>query len=690
MTEKEAKKRIEKLTAEIEDLRYRYHVLDDPAVTDAVYDSLSKELKTLEKNWPKLADPNSPIRKIGGEPLAKFEKVSHETRMLSLNDAFSEEEVKDWEDRLDKILPGGKKEYFAELKFDGLATSLIYEGGVFVRGATRGDGFVGEDITQNLRTISTIPLKLNLDLRHTERFPVYLKKILQKSLSKNKRIEIRGEALMSKKAFEELNRRQKERRETEFANPRNAAAGSLRQLDPKITASRKLNWHAYQIITDLGQTTHEEEHLICAMLGFSTDPRVRVCEKIGDVFRFREEIGKMRESLPFEIDGIVAQLNRTELFRRAGVVGKAPRGAVAFKFSAKQAATILENIRVQVGRQGNLTPVAELKPVNLSGVTVSRATLHNEEEIIRLGLKIGDTVVVQRAGDVIPQITEVLTRLRNGKEKSFRMPGNCPACGEKVVRQEIGQGEAGAALVCVNKNCPAKNFRAIGHLVNAFEIYSVGPKIIQRFKDEGLITDAADLFTLKTEDIASLERFGEQSAKNIVDSIQAHRRVPFNKFIYALGILHVGEETARDLAEYFGKLDKLEAVSLEDIQAVPNIGPIVAGSVHKYFADAANRRFIEKLIKNGVEVASGQRSAVSGKLIGKSFVITGTLQSMSREEAKEKIRSLGGKTSESVSRATSYLVAGEAPGSKLAKAESLRVKILDENNFLKLLGESSG
>lgn len=686
MNHNEAKIRAEKLRQEINDLRFRYHVLNDPAVTDEVYDSLTVELQKIETEFPNLITPDSPTLRIGGKALDKFQKVRHDSRMLSLNDAFSAEEVQQWEERISKLAPGKKWNYMVELKFDGLATSLIYKDGVFLRGATRGDGFVGEDITANLKTIRAIPLRLNLELTHVEKFPADLRSRLKEALKKTRHIEARGEALYSKTAFAALNRQQKKSRQAEFANPRNAAAGTLRQLDPQITASRKLSWHAYQLITDLGQRTHEEEHVICAMLGFPVDQNFVIAHTIQQISEFRDKVAKEREKLAFEIDGVVAQVNDRKIYEQLGVVGKAPRGAVAFKFAARRATTVIENIKIQVGRRGNLTPVAVMLPVDVGGVTVTHASLHNEDEIKRLGIKIGDTVVIQRAGDVIPQVVEVLIKLRTGREKDFKMPKNCPVCGQPATRQMISEGsQKGAAIVCVNRKCPAKNLRAIGHLVNAFEIYSVGPKIIERFKDEGLITDAADIFSLRKEDVQVLERFGEKSAENIIASIEEHKKVSFAKFIYGLGIPHVGEETAIDLAQHFGNLKKLQQAELVEIDAIPNIGGAVAGSVYDYFREKNNLAFIDQLLKNGVRIISQEARIKTGALTGRKVVVTGTLETLSREEAKEAVRAVGGDWVSSVSKNTDYVVVGSEPGSKVEKAKSLGVKILNEKEFLKLI-----
>ncbi len=683
----EVKNRILKLREEIEDLRYRYHVLDDPKVSDDVYDSLARELRLLEKQNPEFIEPDSPLNRVAGKPLDKFVKVKHDQRMLSLNDAFTEQEMREWGQRLKKLAAGKEFNYFAELKFDGLATSLIYEDCRFVRGSTRGDGFVGEDITQNLKTIHSIPLRLNWELKNTNNVPQALKSRLKEKLAKTKTIEVRGEALMGKKAFAILNKEQEKIGGVAFSNPRNAAAGSLRQLDPSIAASRKLSWHAYALVTDLGQTTHEEEHIICKALGFPVDEHSHEFQNLEQIFNYREEIITLRDKLPFEIDGIVVQVNEKEVFQKMGVVGKAPRGSIAFKFLAQKATTIVENIIVQVGRQGNLTPVAIMKPVEVGGVTVARASLHNIDEIKRLGIKIGDTVVIQRAGDVIPQVVEALPKLRSGKEKNFTMPKKCPVCASKVERQMISEGSTkGTATVCVNRNCPAKNLRAMTHFVNAFEIYTIGPKIIERFKDEGLISDAADIFSLKKEDIEPLERFGEKSADNIIRSIEDHRKISLAKFIYSLGILHVGEETAIDLAEHFGTIDKLKKASFEEIDSIPNIGGAVGKSVYDYFQDSHNLDFIAKLLKNGVTLqTTNYKQQTKGPLSGKKVVVTGSLETMSRDEAKEAVRNAGGDWVSSVSKNTDYVVVGEEPGSKADKARDLGVKILNEKEFLEIL-----
>ena len=677
-----AKQRAQKLRDEINDLRYRYHVLDDPAVTDEVYDSLTQELKAIEEQYPALLTSDSPTQRIGGEAVDKFRKVRHGSPMLSLGDAFSEAEMREWEERLQRLEPDRRWTYFCELKFDGLAISLVYERGVLRTAATRGDGATGEDVTQNIKTIRAVPLRLNLELRHTSSFSPALVRTVDRMLKKTPMIEVRGEALMSKEAFRRLNAEQEKKGGQIFANPRNGAAGAIRQLDPKISASRPLEWYAYQLVTDLGQSTHEEEHLICQMLGFKVHKESLAAKNLQEVFGFHDGVRKKREKLPFEVDGVVAQVNENPIKERFGVVGKAPRGAIAFKFPGKKATTSVEDIIVQVGRTGKLTPVALLKPVQVGGVTVGRATLHNLDEIERLGVKIGDTVVVKRAGDVIPDVEEVLIRLRTGKERIFHMPKTCPVCGGVVKRTE---GEVD--FYCMNPKCFVKTRRGIRHFTSrtAFDIEGAGPKIIEKFVDEGLITDASDLFDLKPGDIAALERFAEKSADNIHNAIQNSKEITLSRFIYALGIKHVGEQTAFDLAGHFGALDKLRRASLEELNAIENVGDVVAKSISEYFADRQNQKFVDRLLEKGIKIKSPIASRQSQKLKGLKIVVTGTLASMSREEAKRAVLENGGDWVSSVSKNTDYVVVGENPGSKLTTAEKLEVKIIDEKEFLRLL-----
>lgn len=571
MNKFEVKQRIEKLRAIVDRNRYAYHVLDKPLVSDAVDDSLKHELQTLEEQFPEFITSDSPTQRVGGEPLSKFAKVVHTQPMLSLTDVFSPKEAKQWEDRISKIVPSGwKKDYYAELKLDGLAVSLEYHNGVFVRGTTRGDGLIGEDVTENLKTIETIPLRLwqpelaLKELRNRYKQNKNFQPIDQKlsslfAIAKKAmkgRFEVRGEVYMLAKDLEKLNNERKKHNLPLFANPRNVAAGSIRQLDPKLTASRPLKFSAYDAITDLGQKTHEGAHLIALLLGLAVNLANRWCKNLDEVIAFHEHWSKHRDSLPYWIDGIVVVVNDLSVFRSMGVIGKSPRGMMAFKFSAEEATTRLVDIIVQVGRQGTLTPVAILEPVQVAGTTVSRATLHNENEIHRKDVRIGDTVIVQKAGDVIPEVVRSIKELRIGKEKQFHMPKSCPVCGKPVERVEIANGKnriAGAAHVCTNPKCPAKDRRRLYHFVgkHGFDMAGLGPKIINRLLDEGLIQDAADLFDLKEGDISYLERFAEKSSENLIKTIQEHKQVELWRFFHALGIRHVGEETARDLAKYF-------------------------------------------------------------------------------------------------------------------------------------------
>ena len=685
ISQKEAKERIERLKKIINHHRYLYHVLDRQEISEAALDSLKKELFDLEQKFPEFITPDSPTQRVGGKPLEKFAKVRHPLPMISLNDAFSQKDMEDWLERNSKLLEKEeieKLDYYCEPKLDGLAIELIYKDGILKTGSTRGDGIFGEDVTSNLKTIEAIPLKLR-DINEVcqELEKEELKEIAENIKEKGlKEVVVRGEVIVTKKEFEKVNREQEKKGLPTFANPRNMAAGSIRQLDPKITAQRKLDSNAYILITDFGQKTHQEAHKILKALGFKTNNKYnKYCKNLTEVFEYHDFWQKNRGKLPFEIDGVVVTINRNEIFEKLGVVGKAPRGAIAFKFPLKQSETIVEDIKIQVGRTGSLTPVAILKPVEVGGVTISRATLHNEDEIKRLGVKIGDTVIVGRAGDVIPDIIKVLPELRTGKEKEFKMPKKCPVCGTKIIRPE---GEVVSR--CPNPKCPAKQRRYFYFFVNAFNIIGLGPKIVDRLLDEGLISDAADLFLLKEGDLLPLERFAEKSAQNLVQAIQSKKRISLPNFIYALGIRNVGEETAQDLAEYFGSIEKLKKASLEELQKVMDIGPVVARSIYDWFREKKNLEFLEKIKKVGVEVFE-EKKPKRQPLGGKTFVLTGALETMSREAAKEKIRLLGGEISESVSKKTDYVVVGKEPGSKLERAKKLGVKTINEPEFLKLI-----
>ena len=672
MTGSQAKERIEKLIKLISKYRYHRLTLNKPLISDEAEDALKKELFDLEQKFPDLIRPDSPSQRIGGQPLEKFKKVSHPKPMLSFNDAFSMEDMVDWVNRLERILKGAVKNgYYVELKIDGLAIELVYKDGLLETGSTRGDGFIGEDITQNLKTVEAVPLALNANA---------LQSLGQ--VGRFQEVVVRGEVFIGKKDFAKLNKELDKKGQKIYANPRNLAAGSLRQLNPKIAAARDLDSFAYSLVTDFNQKTHEEEHSILESLGFRVNPHNRFVKDLEEIQKFRDYWDEHREKLPYEIDGVVVALNDNKIFGRLGVVGKAPRGAVAYKFSPKESTTKVKDIIVSVGRTGALTPIAVLEPVEIGGVTVSRATLHNEDEVRRLGIKIGDSVIVGRAGDVIPDIFKVLKELRTGREKEFHMPNRCPVCGGQVLRIK---GEA--AHRCINKNCPAIKREAVYHFVakNSMNIEGVGPKIIDQLMDAGLIKNSSDLYSLKKEDLLNLPRFAEKSAENAISSIQKEKHPSLDKFIFSLGIRHVGQETAFDLARRFGALEKLGHAALEELSRVPNIGQVVAKSVFGWFRNKYNMGLLAKFKKAGVWPKELKVTHAMSKLAGKIFVLTGGLESMTRDEAKDKIHELGGEVSSDISKNVDYVVAGLEPGSKYERAKKLGVKIIDENQFLNMI-----
>jgi len=677
MDKKEAKNRIEKLKKVINYHRYLYHVLNREEISPAALDSLKHELYQLEQNYPELITFDSPSQRIGGQPLKEFKKVRHSIPMLSIEDIFSEKELEGWQGYLKRLEPTAQFDYFCELKIDGFAISLIYEKGLFVQGATRGNGQEGEDVTQNLKTIESIPLELNFRQDLKSDFKEIWKKLEEKN--KKGKIEIRGEVYMEKKSFEGFNNQRKQKGESIFANPRNLAAGSIRQLDPKLAASRPLKFLAYDLITDIGQSYHSQEHRILPFLGFRTD-KGKKCRNLEEVISFWQEISKKRESFPFQIDGIVISVDDNALFKKLGVAGKSPRAIRAFKFSAQQSTTKILDIKVQVGRTGAITPIAFLKPVKVGGTTISRATLHNEDRIKKLGVKINDTIIIERAGDVIPAVVKVLAELRTGKEKNFEMPKFCPVCQTKLIRPERE-----AIRRCLNINCPARKREFLYHFASkkAFNIEGLGPQIINQLVDCNLISKPEDIFTLEEGDLSSLERFGEKSARNLIFSIGKSKKIPLSRFIYSLGIRHVGEETAIDLAQYFGKIDNLSKVSSEELKNIPNIGPEVAKSIIQWFQSKKNKRLIQELIRVGISIIRPER--INQKLSGKTFVLTGTLNSFSRFEAVRKIRLLGGYSNDSISKETNFLVVGRNPGSKLEKAKKIGVKIINEAEFIKMI-----
>jgi len=697
--------KIQKLRAQIDDLRYRYHVLNDPEVTDAMYEGMMDELRKIEEQHPELITPDSPTQRVAGKPLEKFEKITHTVQQWSFNDAFGEEEVKDWEERnlkiLEKELGSRPKDldYCCELKIDGLHMVLTYENGLLKTAATRGDGKVGEDVTNNIKTIHSVPLRLKWP---TPPQPPSKGALLNGAPLGGGEggvgitLVAEGEVWLGAKMLEKLNLERKKNNEPVFANPRNAAAGTIRQLDPAIVRERKLSLTAYDI-SDYSLSsivysldTQADELTTLDKLGFLTDKHWKVCKTLGEIFAFYKWVGEQRKKFEFWIDGIVIKVNQKKYQDALGFTGKAPRWAIAYKFPAEQGKTRLKDIYVQVGRTGALTPVAHMEPVKLAGTTVTHATLHNFDEIRRLGVKVGDYVIVEKAGDIIPKVVRVLDRLRDGSEKSVREPKVCPICGSQVTSYKIqctkGQ-EEGVALVCTNKKCFAQEIERIRHFVSkdAFDIDGLGEKIVEQLMNEGLIKNPADLFTLTKGDLEPLERFAEKSADNLIEAIVKAKIQPLNRFIYALGIRHVGEETAIRLAQHYGTLQKLMSASLEDLQEVNDVGPRVAESIFEWFSDKDNQKLVEELQKNGVQVTSYKLQVTKQRLSGQIFVLTGSLESMSRDEAKKKIRALGGEMSESVSKKTSYVVVGSEPGSKYQKAVDLGVRVIKEKEFLELL-----
>ena len=659
MDKNQAKRRIAKLRDEINHHRYLYHVLDSPEISDGALDSLKHELEKLENQHPELITADSPTQRVSGKALNKFEKVSHKTRMLSLNDAFSENEMFEWEERIKKMIPGKSIEYFCEVKVDGFSVSLEYKKGMLQTGSTRGDGQIGENVTQNLKTIEAVPLHLEQDID----------------------VEVRGEVFMTKKVFDKVNNEQKKSGGKIYANPRNLAAGSIRQLNPKIAASRQLDFMTFEITQGSNVSTHKEEHDLAKKLGFKTVDQTKQCKNIKEVMEFYNQINQKRDKLPYQIDGIVISVNNNDLKKKLGVVGKAPRGMIALKFAAEQATTVVEDIVVQVGRTGALTPLAHLRPVQVAGSTVSRATLHNIDEIERLDVRIGDTVIIEKAGDIIPDIVSVLPKLRTGKEKKFVMPKKCPSCGADVIRK-LGE----VAHYCTNPKCFSIEKEKIIHFVSksAFNIVGFGQKIVEQLMNEGVITSAADIFILTEDNLKPLERFAEKSAENLVKAIKQSRRINLQRFIYSLGIRHVGEETAFVLAREFGSLDNLRKSSLEKLVSINDVGPVVGKSIFGWFMEEENIKLIEDLLMH-VEIEKMEKQKKKQGVVGKTFVLSGGLDSMTRDEAKNRIRVLGGEVSLSISKNTDYLVLGSEAGSKLEKAKKLNVKILEENEFIKLI-----
>lgn len=704
MTKEEIKKRIEKLKKEIDYHRYLYHVLDTPEISDEAHDSLKNELQKLEEENPELITSDSPTQRVGGEVLEKFQKVEHQRPMMSMFDAFSEKDMRDWEERILKILSedmGREKakkelEFFCELKMDGLAASLVYEKGIILKGATRGNGLVGEDVTANLKTIEAIPLTLRkIKIEDLEKIGIEKNKAkIIFDYIENGLVEVRGETIMTKKVFEELNKQQEKEGKAIFANPRNAAAGSIRQLDSKIVAKRKLDFYVYSLLlpeNDLLEN-HEQEHTLAGLLGFKVLSHNKLAKNLEEVIEFHHAWDEKRDKLLFECDGVVVKVNNLNFWPILGIVGKGPRYYMAYKFSAEQATTKVLEVIWQIGRTGTLTPIANLEPVVVGGVTVSHSTLHNMDEIKRLGLKTGDTVILERAGDVIPKVIKVLENLRDGSEKEIKEPKKCPIC-----ESEVAKIPGEVAYRCTNKNCYAVNIRRLMHFVSkgALDIEGLGPKIVEQLVAEGLLRDIGDFYNLKKEDLLPLERFAEKSVDNLLKSIENKKELSLSRFLISLGIRHVGEETAillsrnihlknNKIKELINSFQKLE---LEDLEKMEDIGPIVAKSIYEYFQDEHNLAILEKLEEYGVKfiLDNSQKKAKNSNIFGKTFVLTGTLSKLTRDEAKAKIRELGGSVSSSVSKKTDFVVAGTDPGSKHEKAQKLGVKILGEEEFLRLL-----
>ncbi|MBI3582777.1 MAG: NAD-dependent DNA ligase LigA [Nitrospinae bacterium] len=682
MDEKVALKELEKLREEINYHNHRYYILDSPVISDAEYDRLFKKLQEIEKKFPHLITPDSPTQRVGAKPLSEFKTIAHTIPMLSLNNANTIEEAREFDERVKRFLETkGEIEYVAEPKMDGLAIELVYVDGIFTAGSTRGDGYTGEDVTQNLKTIKSIPLRLLME--EQVKVEIKGKEVIPIPLPIPVRLEVRGEVFIPIKEFEKLNKLREENGEPPFANPRNAAAGSIRQLDSKITAMRPLDIYCYGVgvIEDAKFKTHWDILHALKRWGLKVNPFIKICKGIDEVIKYHEDIEKKRDEIPYELDGVVVKVNSLDLQNRLGILTRSPRWAVAYKFKARQETTKVIDIIVGVGRTGALTPVAVLEPVEVGGVTVERATLHNQDEVDRKDIRVGDAVVVQRAGDVIPEVVVVIKDKRSDKEKPFKLPDKCPLCGSAVVKE-------GAIHRCTGGlSCPAQLKEGIRHFAakRAMNIEGLGDRHIDQFVEKGVIKDIADLYSLKKEDIAGLERWADKSAQNLLDQIEKSKDTTLARLIYALGIRQVGEHMAKVLANNFGSFDELMKADYDSLIEIHEIGPETAESIVTFFREEHNRRVIEKLKKAGIKIVVSGQSSVVSSLKGKQFVLTGTLSGFTREEAKELIERLGGRVVSTVSKNTDYVIAGTEPGSKYDKAVELGIKILNEDEFKDLL-----
>jgi len=663
---------IEKLREEIRRHEDLYYVQDNPEISDAEYDALLEKLQKLEQQHPDQITPDSPTQRVGGKPAEGFSQVVHRRPMLSLDNSYNLEELRAFDLRCQRLADGKRVDYVAELKIDGLSLSLHYEKQLLARGVTRGDGRIGEDVTLNARTIRSIPLKLRAEISNLK--------------SENAELEVRGEAFIPRKVFERINSEREEQDEPRFANPRNAAAGTIRQLDPKITASRKLEMFAYDLLAGERKPfpTHWDALNWLDSAGFKVSPERKLCRTIDEVIEFAARIEARRDDLDYEIDGLVVKVNSTALQDEFGTTNKAPRWAIAYKYAARQATTQVLSIHVQVGRTGALTPVANLQPVVLAGTTVARATLHNPDEVKRLGIRIGDWVLIEKGGDVIPKVLKVIESKRTGEEKPFRMPKKCPVCGG-----EISKPEGEVVSRCVAADCPAQLMGRLLHFASrrAMRIEGLGESLVDQFVAGGKVHDAGDLYSLTLDDIASLERMAKKSASNLLEQIEASKHRELSNLIYALGIRHVGDRTATTLARQFGSLEALGKATVEELDDVPEIGLTVAQSVRDWFDDPGNIQLCKRLTAAGVRTEMEQASEpVDETLAGKLFVLTGTLSGYNRDEARAAIEARGGRVTSSVSKKTDYVVAGEEAGSKLDRAKELGVSVIDEGAFKVMLG----